>query len=575
MKSFLKQINSYPLWTLGIPYLCVLFAPLVYLYIRDGAGSAVFQVHDQLDETILNYYFSAKYFGNDTFEQVMCGLQKAGLKPFGYFFLPLYAIFDIYTAFLIQYFIVIITAFFGMYFAIKEITKGSLPALIAGALFSLIPFTPIYGNVSAGTGLIVYVVFRVREKKGAALIVPGLLTVFYALTTSFALSGWAAITVLFVYLAVRLVRNRKLLVQELYIFVILTCTYVLSNFDLFSEVFGADSYVSHRTEFNLGTSDGKFGVLFKNAFFSNTYFTEAPTYHLWIYVPVVIAIVLLIIKESVRKRLGKAFLVVSAMILSLTALNAFFSTGFAYRLQHSFEGILSSFNFTRFYYFVPGLWYILAGISLAVIIESFDILGCLIGGIISAAVFFILIKNPDGTFYQDVNQINNGSAVTGYVTMRSLYDEKLYSEIDETIGLDKSSYRIAHIGISPVGSLVNGFYTIDGYSNNYPLSYKHEFREIIAGELKLNEFNRTYFDAWGSRCYIFYHDYGINYMYKKGDAESITDMHLDFDALREMNVKFLFTAGEITDCEQYGLESLGYFETDESYFGIYVYEIGE
>ncbi len=575
MKSLLKKINSYPLWILGIPYLCVLFAPLVYLYIRDGAGSAVFQVHDQLDETILNYYFSAKYFGCDTFEQVMCGLPKAGLKPFGYFFLSLYVIFDIYTAFLIQYFIVIITAFFGMYFAIKEITKGSLSALIGGALFALIPFTPIYGNVSAGTGLIVYVVLKVRDKKGSALIVPELLTVFYALTTSFALSGWAAITVLFVYVITCLIRNRKMPVQELYIFAILICTYVLSNLDLFAEVFGADSYVSHRTEFNLGTSDGKFWELFKNALFSDTYFKEALTYHRWIYIPVLIAAILLIIKKPVRERFGKAFLVVFAMILSLTALNAFFSTGFAYRLQHSFEGILSSFNFTRFYYFVPGLWYILAGISLAVIIESFDILGYLISGIISIAAFFILIKNPDGTFYQNINQINNGSAVTGYVTMRNLYDEELYSEIDEAIGLDNSTYRIAHIGISPVGSLVNGFYTIDGYSNNYPLSYKLEFREIIAGELKLNEFNRTYFDAWGSRCYIFYHDYGINYMYKKGDAEPITDLHLDFDALGKMNVKFLFTAGEITDCEQYGLESLGYFETDESYFGIYVYKIEE
>ncbi len=573
MKSLLKKINSYPLWILGIPYLCALLAPLVYLYVRDGAGSAVFQVHDQLDETILNYYFSAKYFGSDTLEQVMCGLPKAGLKPFGYLFLPLYAIFDIYTAFLIQYFIVLITAFFGMYLAIKEITKGSLPAFIGAALFSLIPFTSIYGNVSAGTGLIVYAVLKARGKRGTALIIPGLLTVYYCLSTSFALSGWAAIAVLFVYVIVCFVRSRKLPLQEIYIFAIVIFTYVLQNLDLFAEVLGRDSYVSHRTEFNLGTSDTGFLTLFKTALLSDTYFNEAPTYHLWIYIPAVLAIILLVVKEPVRKRFGKAFLITFIMILSLTALNAFFSTGFAYRLQHSFDGVLKSFNFTRFYYFVPGLWYILAGISVAVIIESFDIGGYLISGIVSAAVFFMLIKTPDGIFYQNINLINNGSDVTGYVTMRSLYDEELYGKINEAIGLDKSIYRIAHIGISPVGSLMNGFYTIDGYSNNYPLSYKHEFRQIIAGELLLNEFNRTYFDAWGSRCYIFYHDYGINYMYKKGTAEPIDDLHLDFDKLKAMNVRFLFTAGEITDCEQYGLESFGYFETDESYFGIYVYEI--
>ena len=573
MNKFLKKLNSYPLWVIGIPYLCVLFAPLVYLYIRDGAGSAVFQVHDQLDETILNYYFSAKYFGSDTFEQMMCGLPKAGLKPSAYLFLPLYALFDVYTAFLIQYFIVTVTAFYGTYFCVRHVTGGSIPAFVSASLFSLIPFMPIYGNAAAGIPLLIYAVRTLKEKRGIKLIRPVLMIVYFSLTANAVLSGWVAGTLFLVYIFAEALKERKVIYQNVIGLAALVIAYAISNFDLLSELLAGSETVSHRTEFNLGTSDTGFWTLFKTALLSGTYFNEAPTYHLWIYIPAVIAVALLIIKKPVRDKFGKAFLITFIMILSMTVLNAFFSTGFAYRLQHSFDGILRSFNFTRFYYFVPGLWYILAGISIAVIIESLDILGYLISGIVSAAAFFMLIKNPDGIFYQNINQINNGSGVTGYVTMRSLYDEELYTKIDEAIGLDKSTYRIAHIGINSVGSLINGFYTIDGYSNNYPLSYKYEFREAIAGELELNEFNRTYFDAWGSRCYIFYHDYGINYMYKKGTAGPITDLRLNFDKLKEMNVKFLFTAGEITDCKQYGLESLGYFETDESYFGIYVYRI--
>ena len=53
-------------------------------------------------------------------------------------------------------------------------------------------------------------------------------------------------------------------------------------------------------------------------------------------------------------------------------------------------------------------------------------------------------------------------------------------EIDDAIGRDKSTYRVAHLGISPAPALMHGFYTVDGYSNNYPLEYKHRFREVIA-----------------------------------------------------------------------------------------------
>lgn len=87
-------------------------------------------------------------------------------------------------------------------------------------------------------------------------------------------------------------------------------------------------------------------------------------------------------------------------------------------------------------------------------------------------------------------------------------------EIDDAIGRDKSTYRVAHLGISPAPSLMHGFYTVDGYSNNYSLEYKHRFREVIAEELEKNEEVRVYFDLWGNRCYLFNSITG-NYMQLK------------------------------------------------------------
>lgn len=116
--------------------------------------------------------------------------------------------------------------------------------------------------------------------------------------------------------------------------------------------------------------------------------------------------------------------------------------------------------------------------------------------------------------YLNVNQINNGSGITGYISWESWFAEDLMQEIDDAIGRDKSTYRVAHLGISPAPSLMHGFYTVDGYSNNYPLEYKHRFREVIAAELEKNEEVRVYFDLWGNRCYLFNNITG-NYMQLK------------------------------------------------------------
>ncbi|EKC79705.1 hypothetical protein LEA_02164, partial [human gut metagenome] len=104
-----------------------------------------------------------------------------------------------------------------------------------------------------------------------------------------------------------------------------------------------------------------------------------------------------------------------------------------------------------------------------------------------------LLKVNSG-MYLNVNQINNGSGITGYISWESWFSEDLMQEIDDAIGRDKSTYRVAHLGISPAPALMHGFYTVDGYSNNYPLEYKHRFREVIAPEIEKNEEVRVYFD---------------------------------------------------------------------------------
>lgn len=175
--------------------------------------------------------------------------------------------------------------------------------------------------------------------------------------------------------------------------------------------------------------------------------------------------------------------------------------------------------------------------------------------------------------YLNVNQINNGSGITGYISWESWFSEDLMQEIDDAIGRDKSTYRVAHLGISPAPALMHGFYTVDGYSNNYPLEYKHRFREVIAPEIEKNEEVRVYFDTWGNRCYLFNSITG-NYMrLQKGNTLVYEGLEFDMEALRELGCEYLFSGAEIGDADRMGMELVGYFETEDSYWGIWVYRL--
>lgn len=576
MKAFIKKIDNWHLEILGIFVVSVILFPIIYIICRDGNGSAIFPMHDQLDESILNYVFTAKYWGASSYENIMCGIPSAGLKPFCPLFVFLYMIFDVYTAFEIQYVIVLLTAFYGMYFCIKKLTDSSIAAVIASTVFSFLPIHSLYGNIVMGTPLLIFSIMMMREKKKHCKVLGIIGVIYYGLSTSMVLSGWAAMGFVLLALIIVSVINKKADKWILIAFGILLVTYVVNNIDLFIELFSANSFVSHRVEFALNPDGTPFWEAFVGMLTKPSQVYEAETKHLFVTIPVAIAMVIMIFVKGTRKY-TKIYVTVLASILILALLYALFGTGFVLRLKSKIPGMLSSFQFTRVYYFIPGMIYILLGISCAIIIKSIDneyqIIAYILAVALAAPSLLYLVKDKDGIFYQNVNQINNGQSVTGYFTMRNMYADHMMTTIEEQIGKDMSTYRVVNIGISPVVTLMHGFYTLDGYSNNYPLEYKHEFREIIAEELELNDYNRAYFDLWGNRCYAFYHEWGNAYLLGESFNGQITDLHFNMDKLRAMNCQYIFSAGEICECQQYELSFVGNFTDDESRWEIWVYQV--
>lgn len=146
-------------------------------------------------------------------------------------------------------------------------------------------------------------------------------------------------------------------------------------------------------------------------------------------------------------------------------------------------------------------------------------------------------------------------------------------ELEQAIGREKSDYRVVHLGMSPAPALMHGFYTVDGYSNNYPLEYKRRFRKVIERELEKSPETAVYFDEWGSRCYLFNSCTGTAWMLGKNSEIVYEGLEIHAEALQKLGCEYVFSAGAVENARELGWRLLGYYETDSSYWGVWLYEI--
>jgi len=581
------RLDDMPLWWTGILLLAITFTPYLIL----GEGS-VFPVHDQLDETLLTYILNAKHFpvrSDTVFPELLGGIRASGMQPSAVLFIPLYRLLPVFWAFVLQYLIVSAAGFFGMYGSVKEITGSSILAVAAAGCFCLLPIQPVYGLSVFGVPMLLYCFLCLYQRKHVAGSFAGIL--FFGLTTHLVLIGYVALGFWFLAILWMLVKKRHN--RPVYLgFLWLSGIYAGVNYRLFAELLlGKGDYVSHREE--LVNHAAPFWETVKGVFSDSA--QHAPSLHRSLILPILVILILGLIfwkklEQTGRRRLLAAWLGM-AVLGGIALLYGVCLSSAAVDFKNSCSGFLRYFQLERFYWLYPAGWYLEFALCCSIgwnykayepEPESGGRAGRYPVKKHLALKLFVLVClllptmqriKLESNFYLNVNQINNGSGVTGYITWESFYAEELMERLEEAIGRDMTGYRVAHLGMNPAPSLMHGFYTVDGYSNNYPLEYKHLFRRVIEKELVKNEQTRLYFDEWGSRCYLFNGTTGNAYMLGKTAGVKYEGLEFDLEALRELGCEYIFSAGEILDSEEMGLVFLGYYETDTSYWGVWLYKL--
>lgn len=590
----------------GLVLSCLFMIPYFLL----GGGSIV-TYHDQLDGELFSYLLTAKYLFTDirVYPEIMNGLPAAGAVPPAPLFVLLYAAFKPFTAFMISQWIIYLTAFLGMYLLLMRLTGREFISFSIAVIFMLMPFYPVYGLCIPGQPLLFFAVLALFDKERRSAVSSSfprkagyyfsadsifyyLIIFFYGISSSLVLAGFACLLLLggsaLIHTITALRQKKRGLLSLWLSLIVLLASYISVNSGLIRQVlFPGNTYISHKTEMVL--SPQNFSDYFKEAF--TTGISYAQSFHRVLFILMLFCLLLFFINAVVKKEslfsgidklpLLKALLVL--LFIFLTCLfYAFYHGHFITEIRNISGGILKTFNLDRVCWLLPTAWCILAGYLLSFIAglrehktaaRSCSL--CLKYGIISATLgiwgITVLLHSP---LRPNLSKLLKGGDYYALDWDR-FFAEDIFSQIDSAIGKPKDSYHVISIGIYPAAAAYNGFYCLDGYSNNYPLEYKHTFRRIMEDELEKSDYIRDFFDNWGNRCYITTAEQANYYTFEKKWNSVIYDLDLNTDVLKELDCRYVFSAAYLMNAEEKGLTLLreAPFETEGSWYHIYVYAV--
>ena len=590
----------------GLVLSCLFMIPYFLL----GGGSIV-TYHDQLDGELFSYLLTAKYLFTDirVYPEIMNGLPAAGAVPPAPLFVLLYAAFKPFTAFMISQWIIYLTAFLGMYLLLMRLTGREFISFSIAVIFMLMPFYPVYGLCIPGQPLLFFAVLALFDKERRSAVSSSfprkagyyfsadsifyyLIIFFYGISSSLVLAGFACLLLLggsaLIHTITALLLKKRGSLSLWFSLIVLLASYLSVNSGLIRQVlFPGNTYISHKTEMVL--SPQNFSDYFKEAF--TTGISYAQSFHLVLFILMLFCLLLFFMNAVVKKEslfsgsdklpLLKALRVL--LFIFLTCLfYAFYHGHFITEIRNISGGILKTFNLDRVCWLLPTAWCILAGYLLSFIAglrehktaaRSCSL--CLKYGIISATLgiwgITVLLHSP---LRPNLSKLLKGGDYYALDWDR-FFAEDIFSQIDSAIGKPKDSYHVISIGIYPAAAAYNGFYCLDGYSNNYPLEYKHTFRRIMEDELEKSDYIRDFFDNWGNRCYITTAEQANYYTFEKKWNSVIYDLDLNTDVLKELDCRYVFSAAYLMNAEEKGLTLLreAPFETEGSWYHIYVYAV--
>ncbi|MDC3418511.1 DUF6044 family protein [Aquibacillus salsiterrae] len=562
MCEMLQNQKKETIYLLVATFILAMFVSPLFLLGQD----AHIRVHDNLDSNLAWYRVlseSGEMFGEigSTIPQIING--ELPRSTYGTEFsgiVWLHAVFPSMTAYAISQLLTRVFAFIGMYLLLKRyVVKEEDAALIrvgVALAFSLTPFWPSGMLSTLGHPLALWAFLNIRAKdyRLRNWLTLGLLPLY----ASFVLGFFFFLVLVQAIWLYDFFTKRKVNIAFLGSIAFMTSIFLAVEYRLVASILTVHEPM-HRIEFISSRHDlwHSIKLSLKNFFLGHTH---VMTVHAPVILPILFMTFFLIIFKKKGKE-EKAFLYLLVFNYALSLWYALWFNQMWRPLKEEIE-LMVTFNFARFHFLRPLVIYVSFALGCLILWRKGRKWRLIVWTAILAQVLVLIPFNEEikyGIYYKTPS-------------FREFFAEKQFQEIEDYIGKPQANYRVASIGIHPSIAQYNGFYTLDTYNNLYPLSYKYEFRDIIANELEKNTTLRKYYDEWGSRCYIFVDELGKNYDFRKNSDKTIKDLALNTDAFIEMGGRYVFSAVPILNAPANNLQLEKVFNHPESAWTIYLYQ---
>ena len=566
-------------------------------------------------------------------ERFMGGVSTTALTPPAPLFVLLFCTGQYFAAYVCMQMLGSLAGYLGMYLLGKEITGRSWVGMVTGVLFAYLPFLPVYGLTQYGIPLLIWCFYQIWKGKKVSWC--RAYAFIYVLTSSLVLAGFAVLGLSAVcFLGLLPVGRRDAAAGRRgfaagskadggrwadcgqvagcrrlwFTWVAMLLLYILENSALLGQMFlgMGDGQTSHKAEYVLTAEPFVSGWL--NAFLKGGQHSE--DYHIYILAAAIVALFLSLLWIKRLGRVGSAgqsdtaksiavtrrcrkltvVLLLCNLILALVA--ALWDSTPGILLRSHMEA-LKGFQMDRVLWLAPTFWYLILACVLGICGEmagqlwrSKTAMKRSVAGKYTALIFSLAVLVCTGltglTVLKESNLKPNLQKLLNPSYQSISYGDYYASDVMKQVreyltqqtGQSVSDYRVVSLGIDPAAAYYAGFYCLDGYSNNYSLEYKHAFRKVVAPELSKSEYLTSYYDDWGNRCYLVSAECPGYYTIEKGGF-FFQNYELDSEALWEMGGRYLLSAAYIQNAEEQGLYLMREepFETGDSYYRIFVYEI--
>ncbi|WP_067727178.1 DUF6044 family protein [Oceanobacillus damuensis] len=544
---------------------CLIITAYLLPYYILGEDTHI-RVHDNMDSNIVWYKMLAESGQIFTLEDTplpnaINGLPRSTLpSPFDAV-VWLYVLFEPMTAYAISQTVMRFAAFFGMYllltkFVFKE--KHSIWITVGPSLaFAMLPYWPSGALSIAGIPLALYLFLSIRKSGWETPKYLWMALMLIPFLSNFVLSFVFFLALMGLLFVVDWIHFRKLNWPFFTAIASMTSIYIVKNYLLITSMFFDSGFTSHREELDLGHNsfERSYQLAWENFLYGHTH-DEA--HQAYIIIPVIfIALLVAVYRRLAPKKLVTLFL----FNLVLSFWYAFWYWE-GWRIVKDNIMVANTFNFARIHFLDPAIWYICFALALA-LLWNYVKFGKVVAVIAVIAQCILLFGLTEEIKYNSI----------GTPTFAEFYSEDLFNEIETYIGEEQAAYRVVSIGMHPTIAQYNGFYTLDTYNNSFPLEYKHEFREIIAGELEKSPTLESYYDTWGGRLYMYVAEHGKDYMFLKNRNEPIEQLDINTDALQELGGDYILSAVPIENDAELGLVHEQTFENEQSPWEIWLYSL--